>query len=476
MFTCFASTMSRPLFLFGQSQHPKFSLNNTHLEAASTAKNLALGRKVVLTILYPDGSLGNVKPAGDLFTQMTGIGIHYKKASLDEINTKIILSTMAPKEDFDLALPATFGLPDLIEANALENLDQFAKKYEPLDFQKDALYSIGDYYKGSLYGYQTDGDTYLMFYNKEWMKKENEQKRFFEQTGNLLKIPQTWEELDRMIAFFHRPENGMYGGSLFRTQNYIAWEWWMRFHSKGYFPLDDELNPQINNDAGVKALEELISVSNFLEPNVRVNGLFANFKSFSQGNKFCNIGWGGTQKYLNGKDSKIKGKLLYSPAPGGIIKGRLLPVPFFNWGWNYTVSAKSKEKEIAYLFALFACSPHVSIIAVREESGYFDPFRNSHYEDQQIIHTYTKEFLVAHKESMINSIPDFYLKGQGEYFDALRENTFMAYQGKLDPRQALDLTAMQWKRTTRKMGFQIQHEQWRFLKSLYPSKVRDLLS
>ena len=38
--------------------------------------------------------------------------------------------------------------------------------YEPADFQKDVLYTIGDYYKGSLYGYETDGDTYLMFYNK----------------------------------------------------------------------------------------------------------------------------------------------------------------------------------------------------------------------------------------------------------------------------------------------------------------------
>ncbi len=246
-------------------------------------------------------------------------------------------------------------------------------------------------------------------------------------------------------------------------------------HAKGYYPLNDELKPQINNEAGIKALEELIHVSQFLEPEVNVNGLFENFESFSQGNKFCNIGWGGSQKYFNGPESKVKDNLVYSPAPGGIINDRLIRTPMFNWGWNYTVSSQSKEKEIAYLFSLFACSPYISTLAISEPSGYFDPFRQEHYDAPQIIDTYTKEFLSAHRESMSRSIPDFYLKGQGEYMAALKENLINAYRQKLSPKQALDLTAKQWQRISAKIGIESQNEQWQFLKSTYPSELREVL-
>ena len=41
---------------------------------------------------------------------------------------------------------------------------------------------------------------------------------------------------------------------------------------------------------------------------VRLNG-------FAKGNIFCNVGWGGTQKHMNGEDSAIRGRL-GCPGPG----------------------------------------------------------------------------------------------------------------------------------------------------------------
>jgi multiple sugar transport system substrate-binding protein len=277
------------------------------------------------------------------------------------------------------------------------------------------------------------------------------------------------------MAFFHRPDKKMFGGALFRTPTYIAWEFWVRFHAKGYWPFDANLGPQINNDAGVEALEELIVASSSLYGKARTNGLFDNWKAFADGNIYCNIGWGGTQKFLNSKKSKIRGNLLYAPTPGGDVNGELVKVPYFNWGWNYTVSSASNEPEIAYLFALFACSPEMSTRAVREESGFFDPFRSAHYEDKEIQKTYTPEFLTAHKESMAGSIPDLYLPGQGEYFDALRENLVRADAGTQTAKRALDLTAQQWEQTTRRLGRTAQVEQWEFLRKSYPENTRRAL-
>lgn len=450
-------------------------LATIHDTAAAAAKKLAEGRSVTLKILQPSGSLGNVKPVADRFTEATGIKFEYIEVPLGEINQKVLLEAVSKSGAFDIALPATFGIPDLAESGILVNLDQYAQKYEPADYQKDALYTIGDYYKGSLYGYQTDGDTYLMFYNKPWLEDDAEKKGFADKNGYELKVPDTWQELDQMLAWFHRPDKGKFGGALFRTQYFIAWEWWGRFHAKGFYPLADDLTPQINNDAGVAALEELIAASQYLYPGAKTNGLFENFEAFGEGDKFANIGWGGTQKFLNSDKSKIKGKLAFGDMPGGTVNGELVRTPYFNWGWNYIVSSVSPEPEIAYLYTLYAASPVLSTIAVRDPAGYFDPTRNAHYEDAEIKKTYSPEFLVAHKASMINSIPDLYLKGQGEYFDELRVNIAAADAGTKTAKAALDDTAAAWERITRRMGARSQEVQWRFLKSNYPAGIRDKL-
>ncbi len=101
-----------------------------------------------------------------------------------------------------------------------------------------------------------------MFYNKLWLDDEKEQKGFADKHGYALKVPDTWEELlDQMMAWFHRPDDNMYSGGLYRTQFFLAWEWWGRFHAKGYYPLSDDVDPQIDNDAGVAALEEMVAAN-----------------------------------------------------------------------------------------------------------------------------------------------------------------------------------------------------------------------
>ena len=446
-----------------------------HETALEAVRQLKGSGDVRLRLIYPAGCVENVRPAVSAFTDATGVAIELFEVPLDEITEELLIEARARSGSFDIAIPATFGLPDLVEAGILVDLDRYAERHEPAGFHDDALFSHGDYYKGNLYGYQTDGDTYLMFYLKDWLDNADEQKRFADQHGYALTIPSTWNELDTMMAYFHRPSEGKYGGALFRTEFFIAWEWWVRFHAKGFFPFDDQLNPQLNNDGGIEALEELVAASRHLYPGANSNGLFENFQAFGRGDSFCNIGWGGTQKYLNSSTSKVRNRLAFGPTPGGIINGQLVRTPYFNWGWNYVVSSTSAFPEIAYLFTLFASSPKMSIASVREPGGYFDPFRGGHYNDSVVRQSYSPEFLAAHEDSMRNSIPDLYLKGQVEYFDELRLNVKAADAGTKTPKQALDDTVSAWNAITERMGKRSQIVQWLYLKSTYPPSVRQML-
>jgi multiple sugar transport system substrate-binding protein len=444
-------------------------------EIARTAKELAKGRNITLRILEPSGSLGNIKPVADLWTAATGIKVSYIEVPNGEISQKVLLEAVSKAGSFDIALPAGFSIPDLAASGILVNLDKLAQKHEPAGFRQSILYSASQFYKGNFYGYNTDGDTYLTFYRKDWIEDPKFAKPYSDKFGVPLAVPDSWSELDRQLAFFHQPDKGQYGGALFRSQYFIAWEWWVRFHAKGFFPFTDDLTPQINNEAGIQALAELVAASKSLYPGARTNGLFENFEAYGKGDIYANIGWGGTQKYLDSKSS-IKGKTTYGPTPGGSVNGKLLKTPYFNWGWNYVVSTLSPEQEIAYLLTLYATSPELSTIAVRDPDGYFDPFRLEHYTDPEIISLYTPKFLAIHEASMKDSIPDLYMKGQGEYFDALRVNIQAADVGEKTPKAALDQTAREWQRISRRIGRKEQTVQWLFLKSLYPEGIRAQLS
>jgi len=438
-------------------------------------KRLRADRRVTLRLDHPAGCEDNLRPIIETFSRDTGVEILLRKIPVDDINSTLLIDSVAESDGFDIALPATFGIPDLVSAEAVLDLSTYAARYDPSGEIGTSLYSLGDFVSGKRYGYQTDGDAYLMFYLKSWLTDPKEGEDFQKQTGQRLRPAETWQELDAQIRFFHRPKEGRYGGALFRTPNYIGWEWWLRIHGKGMLPFDEDFNIRINSAEGIAALEELIQVSEYLHPSVSSNGLFENWRVYSRGDVFCNIGWGGTQKFMNGKDSAVKGNLIHHTPPGGRTSTGTFAVPYFNWGWDYVVSARTKEAELAYLFTLFAVSPEPSTRAVREASGFFDPFLSIHYDDPQIQQTYSKEFLSAQRKCLEEAIPDLWIAGQGEYFDVLREQLVGAYQQRFSPKQALDTTAAAWSIITRRLGPERQKEQWKFLLSRYPKALRAIL-
>lgn len=430
-----------------------------------------------ISVLYPKGCRGNLEPVIAEFQRLTGVDIILRESALDEIASEMILENKLRRTStrFDVAIPATFSIPDLVESGTIAAIDDFAAKYEPVSFATTCMYTLGDRYQGNLYGYQTDGDAYLMFYSRNLLESPKERQRYADRFGQPLRIPQTWPELDQQMKFFHRPNEDQYGGSLYRNRSYGAWEFWTRFHAKGFYPVDDTMNPQLDNDAGVQALEEMTSATRWLEPSVFSNGLFDNFVSYAQGNKYCNIGWGGTQKFLNSANSRVKNRIAHGLIPGGMLGNTTVSMPYFNWGWNYVVASRSRDPELAYLFILFASTAHISTQSVREPSGYFDPFRREHYTDSTIQRTYGSNFLQVHQESLEKCIPDFYLRGQGRYFSSLKHAVHAVNGGHLSPRKALTQVSTRWQRITDELGRDDQIRQWQFLKRSYPAHLRGLL-
>ncbi|MFT6675404.1 MAG: multiple sugar transport system substrate-binding protein [Sulfitobacter sp.] len=425
-----------------------------------------------LSLLLPHGSGANLSPVVTAFSQRTGIELRLVEVSVDEVVSEMILDNVLGRKIFDVALPATFALPDLAAAGMLLSLDRYNAHHEPPGFRDGNLYHVGDTFDGTAYGFQTDGDAYMMFYHRDMLLEGDTQSRYADRYGKPLQIPDTWEELDRQMAFFHAPDDGVFGGLLFRVPQYLAWEWWVRLHAKGVWPLSPDLTPQIDGEAGVRALEEMIRATEHLVPAVDTLGLFQNWARYEKGDVFANIGWGGTQKYLNRPKSNMRGRMLFAPTPGGAATDGLQATPYFNWGWSYVVSATSQMPELAYLFSLFASSPRMSTLAVRQPDGFFDPYRVEHYQDTGVVDAYSEPFLKVHKQVMSAAIPDFYLKGQSEYFSTLASGLDDALHGGVDPEKALRRVAQSWDLITSRAGRHQQIERWARLRGKYPSHIR----
>lgn len=256
---------------------------------------------------------------------------------------------------------------------------------------------------------------------------------------------------------------------------YVVWEFWLRFHAKGVWPFSPDMVPQIQGDTGAAALEEMMQATRYLIPGVEDHGVFRNWERYSEGDIYANIGWGGTQKYLNGPKSSMRGKMSFGPTPGGQFGDLTVPMPYFNWGWNYVVSRTSTAPELAYLFCLFASSPVMSTCAVRQVDGFFDPFRPEHYADPGIVDAYSGPFLNVQRAALEGAIPDLYIKRQSEYFGALAEGLDQAFQGQAAPQVALARVAQKWELITSHTGRAGQISQWQQLRSQYPAAVRNVL-
>ncbi|MBJ3761479.1 extracellular solute-binding protein [Maribius pontilimi] len=388
--------------------------------------------------LVPDGSQANLDAVIADWTHETGIPVALDVVPVDDVHRTMTLGALSDTDQPDFALPATFNIQDLVAARIIASHDQIDARIGRLPVSEPGLYTMGDIVDGERYGLQTDGDVYLMFYRQDMLT--DNAARYADRYGHPLTRPSTWPELDRQMAFFHRPASGQYGGALFRTPGYLVWEFWSRMHAKGHLPFDAELHPLLHQDPAVEALEQMIAATAYLHPATASAGLFENWRLFQKQDIYCNIGWGGSQKAFNAPGSRVRGKLVYSRLPGEKREHS----SYFNWGWSYVVPQRARSPELGHLFGTFATSQEHSTPAVRAADGYFDPFHAIHYEDPEIQKIYSKPFLEVHKAALAECIPDLYLPGYGTLFAALSRALQNALSGRQSARAALSGASEAW--------------------------------
>lgn len=389
---------------------------------------------------------------------MFGVKLEYHYP--DRLNDNLEDFLFASDKTYDIYMIFPAKIPDYVERDMLLPLDSYIEKAKDID---DILPVYRDLYMkfdNHDYGMVYDGDTHLLFYRKDIFEQyDDEYKKLY---GKSLEPPETWEEYDQISKFLTRDTNNDGSTDIFGTAIFGAdakrYVWFAeRFISMGGQYFDDQMNPQIQSELGIKALQDLIDLndSGATPTNSMYDWIDLN-NAFLHGNLAMVIQWSDTSRFSYDQKnwgSKVSDQVGWSLVPtvdpnkprGGVWIGRVLGI-----------SPKSTNPDKAWEVISYVTSKDVSKKALESRDTINDPFRYSHFTEVEKgafpNQEMNEDFLNTVKKSLENPNADMLIPGGWEYMQTLDQNIYLALIHKISAEEALQKTAQEWDSLTEQYG------------------------
>lgn len=424
-----------------------------------------------LVVMHPSGAVGHYSvpfPEGaptsqQVFEEETGIKLDIAGVNENEQFQKIIQDTTTKAGQYDIYSFWGNNRGTLAEAGAFLVLDDFVAQYKP-EWEKHYVggqLTVESYakYAGKYVCVSFDGDYQSWNYRVDLFEDPKEQADFKAKYGWDLQWPETWEQLDQVSEFFHRPDQDLLGCTDIRNPIWGLTNWVQRYASfanpaQMYFD-PETAKPLINSDAGVQATQEYADTMQYKSKDALSWGWPEQYANMAAGGTAITCAFPNMPKFLDNAgnpDSKIVGKLRTGLAPGRIIDGKLIRRTV--WWPNITlaVSTQTQYPEAAYLFLQWADSPSMFTFMVGNPAGYYDPFQVSDFKDPVVVGSYHEYHVPTMTSSIEHSVPPLNLNGASEYETALDNNVQAVIAGKKTAEQAMADCETEWEEITDRLG------------------------
>ncbi len=436
-----------------------------------------IGQNPVLRLVVKKGNMINF--AGNSFE----LKQQWEDATGVQLDLKVMpqvasLELIRSNRNVDLTIARNREFPDLYHKDLLVDLTPLFAKYG-FDLNDDSesgfiLPKKQVYFGDKIIGVPADNDVALLYLRKDLLEAEDNRQAFRRKYSLDLKAPETWGDYLRLIEFFHRPQDGLYG-SLEPREELTAWMFWMpRYLSKGdpVQPLfDDNMRPLINSPEGLKATEEYIATIAFTPPKLLDPGNDYNFTlpRFRAGQGFSTIITAAGGKLFNMDSSPIRGKYAVYPMPGDVINGKLVAHTTYIYGNNLVIPNNGSNRDLAFLYAMWLTDPDISTHSISAIGGFSDPYRFNHLKHPLVRERYTPQLIDIFSNQLDIAVPaGTGLPGDTEYFSVLNENLRRAATGAITAAQAMQLTATSWEVITEKYGRKQQIDYWQIFTRYFP--------
>ena len=303
--------------------------------------------------------------SGPLWEKLTGVKLNVVEAPFPQGFTKAVAEHIAKSGAFDVIDSTPSWLPDFADRGVIAPLDSYISKYKATSTFNDLhpLYRSLSKRKGKTWGFFDDGDMYILYYRKDIFANAKLKAAYKAKFNQNLRPPLSWPEYNQVAQFItDQMAPKVYGTAQARALGNGNWyTFYQQFRSNGgkFFDVKT-MKPLINNAIGVKTMQQILDLTTVQPPGVNKLDTVSMWVNWLQGKTAMLYSWPPTGRIAENisqadksfsflPKSKIVGKVGYSVIPGknGEHAG----------GYLKTVSADSKNPELAYLFNQWVDEP-----------------------------------------------------------------------------------------------------------------------
>ncbi|PSP86132.1 hypothetical protein BRC83_01740 [Halobacteriales archaeon QS_1_68_17] len=400
----------------------------------------------------------------------------------------------------DIALLLPLYLGDFQARQLFEPLDPYLDKYEGMDeYVNSVIEPYREFYmkwNGDTVALPIDGDIHNLFYRPSFFNDEQHQQQYQDEYGQELRVPQTWPEFNQVAKYFtENTEDGVYGTQVFGARPW-NFGWWMdRAASRGVIYFDENMEPQINSEDGVAALEHMVETTDYAPPNTDQLGVAETIEQWQQGNVVMSVWWIDLTEFTARGDFPVVGDQSAAAIPGweqddGSVRRNAMML--YNRLYSIPASLDDARKEAAFYAAMRISHPDYSVNACADPYTGLDPFLQQHYTDEAA-EAYTeknplretgegfpknvpifapdkeypegrsafeqaKQHIEAGQVNMENGFPQPNWPGANQYIEDLSIHIQRALSGQESPQEALDNAAEKWRNTVDELGRDAQQQ------------------
>lgn len=319
---------------------------------------------------------------------------------------------------------------------------------------------------GSTYALPIDGDVHMLVYRRDLFEKHD------------VDVPSTWTEFNEAARYFTEETDDVDNGVATYGKRGFCYGWFLdRFGGAGGVYFDEDMNPQINTEAGKKALENWKKTIEYSPSDTASYGYPELRDAFTKGNVAMVIQWTDVPKKAALSDA-TRGKWGGAPVPGfsgasaasAMPVGRVLAVP----------SYPDDEKRLAaYRFAQAFTQNKYSKHMVSDPDCGEDPFRTGHFSDPKV-YTEPNQYRDGKPESSVafqsvdsaeqytsgvqktleQGYPEPYWPGAAQYIEALDVEMSKFVSGQVGVDEALSNVEDEWNSIVDDLGREQQKEHY----------------
>ncbi len=399
------------------------------------------GKLVLATLNSIEGQ--TTKKALIEYGKLKGIKVEFVEAPYSNLFEKEVLDMSKKTGLYDIVLLDDPWFTQYAENGWLTDLGPFFKKRGESGLSDDFIPTSAaicryPYKTGKVYAMPFFGNAQMFFYRKD----------LFADYG-LNRAPKTWDEAYSVMKKITDAGNGIYGYVLRGQQgNPVVAQFMPVFWSFGGRMFNEDKSVvRIDTPEALTALNFFLKLKDVSPPGAESFNAQQLATYMLQGKAASTINWPAfVPTFEDPKQSKVVGKIGYSPIPAGTVKGSS------EIGhWLVAIPEGAKNKDLAFDFIHWATS-------AKNQKDYAlkmgtPPTRISVFTDPELTKMPKFKYFLVLKDAIANSTPRPRISNWNEV-----ENTFGIYlskavAGEITPKEALAKSQVEVEKLMKKAGY-----------------------